>query len=336
MSCARYLLLCLIFVVSFSSSDLARAQKIESTGGFDFTARPVATGEERQAQPDLWILELQYKSLRMIETSVTDARTGSKQPQLLYYLVYRALNRPIDRKEDQTDTRPINDLGETPAVDLFVPEVTLVTTDNGVRRVVKDAVVPEAQTVIARRERIPLLNTVEAVQQVPEPVDYGTEDPDYVYGVAVFPGVSPETDYFTLFLSGFSNGYKLVKGPVAYDDLRQLASDGDMLTSDQVWNGDLDAEWRAAAQVGDLFDNSKLPPDGALEQQWYYTVTNDRIDASVTVWRKTLTQDYWRPGDSFDQNEREIRTKGLPRWIYRPDDTKPAASEPVQTAATAK
>ena len=310
------------------------AQEINSKGGFDVVAKPVATGEERQAQPDLWIFELQFKSLRMVEVEITDARTGTKRPELLYYLVYQSINREIDRKQQEEDIRPINDLGENPPANFFVPEITLVTTDNGQRTVVRDSVIPEAQSVISRRERIRLLNSVESAQQIPATVPKDAEDPESFYGVAIFKGVPADTDFFTLFLSGFSNGYKLVKGPVAYDDLKQLADDGKLLVSDQVWNGDLTADWRAAAQVGDLHRPNKFPPDGAAGQQWYYTVTNDRIDDDVQVWRKTLIQDYWRPGDSFDQNEKEIRAKGSPRWIYRPDEAQPPMPDTFETAAS--
>ena len=314
---------------------VAFAQKIDSKGGFDIVAKPVASGEERQAQLDLWIFELQFKSLRMIEVEITDARTGTKRPELLYYLVYRAINREIDRKQQDIDTSPVNDLGENPPADFLVSEITLVTTDNGQRTIIKDSIIPEAQRAISRREGLRLLNSVEATQQIPVTVPNDAEDPESFYGLAIFKGVPADTDYFTLFLSGFSNGYKLVKGPVTYDDLKQIADDGQLLVSDQVWNGDLSQEWRAAAQVGDLLRPNKFPPDGASSQQWYYTVTNDRVDDGVTVWRKTLIQDYWRPGDSFDQNEREIRVKGAPNWIYRPDEAQPPVSDAVETASSA-
>jgi hypothetical protein len=323
---------CLIAFAVLGS--VAVAQKVNSNRGFDVVAKPVATGEERQAQPDLWIFELQFKSLRMIEVEITDAKTGTKKPELVYYLVYRAINREIDRKVQEEDIRPVNDLGENPPVNLFVSEISLVTTDNGKRAVVNDSIIPEAQSAISRRERLRLLNSVESAQAVPDTVPKDAKDPESFDGVAIFKGVPADTDFFTMFLSGFSNGYKLVKGPVSYDELKQIADDEDLLVSDQVWNGDLNADWRAAAQVGNLLRSNKSPPDGASTQQWYYTVTNDRVDDEVAVWRKTLIQDYWRPGDSFDQNEREIRTKGQPRWIYRPDDAKPAAAAGVETVSS--
>ncbi len=70
-----------------------------------------------------------------------------------------------------------------------------------------------------------------------------------------------------------------------------------------------------------------------MNTQWYYTVTPDRADDTTTIWRKTLVQKYWRPGDELEQNEREIRTQGEPRWIYRPDDiAAPKAAAPATAA----
>jgi len=35
------------------------------------------------------------------------------------------------------------------------------------------------------------------------------------------------------------------------------------------------------------------------------------------IQRKTLVQEFWRPGDEFEQNEQEIRVVETPKWIYR-------------------
>lgn len=310
-----------------------RAQKKAGGGGFDYITKPYATGEERQAQRDLWMFELQFKTMRMIEMELTDPKTREKKKELIYYLVYRAINREIESRTDDTDTVPVNPFDNEFIPDLFVPEITLVSTDNGIRKPVDDSVIPEALALIRRRERLPLVHSVNAVQKIPAATTTDEEDPASFYGVAMFRGVDPATDYFTLFMSGFSNGYKIVKGPVKYDDLKQMASNKEMHVNDQVWNGRPESEWRAAAQVGDLFDDDELPPPDAGTSQWFYTVSPERADDDVTIWRKTLIQKYWRPGDRFDQNEREIRVQGTSKWIYRPDPGMPAEEESVETAS---
>lgn len=305
-----------------------------SSGGFESIARVYASGEERKAQPDLWVFELQFKSLRMLELELTDPRTGTKNKEIVMYLVYRAVLRELERAAGDVERTPVNAYDVDPVPDLFIPQITLVTNDNAVRSVVHDSVIPEAQRAIERRERMRLLNPVEIVQKVPTPVKADDPGSNALHGVAIFRGVDPDTDRFTLFMTGFSNGYKLVKGPVSYADLGQLASGGMLKPGDQIWNGDLTKEWAGAATVGNLFRTNGVVPDGADAQQWFYTMTPDRADDTVTVWRKTLVQKYWRPGDRFDQNEQEIRQDGEVRWIYRPDDAAAQdATAPVEATA---
>ena len=326
-------LICAAVVLSFSCALPASAQKkVEGVGGFEFVAKPYASGEERQAQPDLWIHEIRFKTMRMIETEVTDPKTGTKRRELFYYLVYNAVNREIESREDDTDTVPVNPYDKDPVPNLLVPKVTFVSTDNGVRRVVEDSIVPEAQAAIERREGLKLLNSVQAVRRVTDVAASDDTEAKGFNGVVIFRGVHPKTDNFTVFITGFSNGYKLVKGPVTYDVLKQLVESKKLMVNDQVWDGTATGDWRAAAQVGDLYDTNELPPPNAAISQWFYTQAPDRADDNVTTWRKTLVQEYWRPGDEFRQNEREIRAQGEPRWIYRPEDESLAAPGNVETA----
>ena len=37
-------------------------------------------------------------------------------------------------------------------------------------------------------------------------------------------------------------------------------------------------------------------------------------DGKELIQRKTLVQEFWRPGDEFDQNEQEIRVVETPKW----------------------
>jgi hypothetical protein len=46
-----------------------------------------------------------------------------------------------------------------------------------------------------------------------------------------------------------------------------------------------------------------------------YVVTK-APDGTKMVWRKTLIQKFWRPGDEIDQDEREIHYSGKPEWDY--------------------
>jgi len=310
------------------------------TRGFDFVIPAVASGEERQAQQNLWVMSLRFKDVRMMELDVTSPKTGQTQKELIFYLVYEGINWEIERNAADAETTPANVYDAPPGPEIFVPEMTLVIEDEVTklnsrpyRRELRDEVIPEAQRRIQLREKTRLINSVQAIGPVPPAVKTGTPNPPRYYGVALFRNVDPEMDYFRIVLSGFSNGYKLVKGPVSYDDLTGFAQSGELKVNDQVWNGNLATDWRAAAEVGNLFAPEKPAPVNAGDSEWFYSVSPDRGDQTSRVWRKTLVVHYWRPGDAFDQNEREIRRKGEPRWIYVPDDTPPAATPPA-TAET--
>jgi hypothetical protein len=45
-------------------------------------------------------------------------------------------------------------------------------------------------------------------------------------------------------------------------------------------------------------------------------------DGKETILRRTIAVEYERPGDEINSMETEVRIKGDPRWIYRPDPSK--------------
>ena len=153
---------------------------------------------------------------------------------------------------------------------LFVPAFTLVTSKgvNGASQIVSDTVIPEAEPLIRAREKRELKNSVTVVREIPKLTPVGAPADEIIYGVAMWRGVDPETDFFTVFMGGFSNGYRVIRGP----------------------------------------------------------------DDRPLIERRTIMQEFWRPGDSFDQKEVEIRLKGTPKWLYRPDVPKAVATpaEPKQ------
>ena len=325
----------------FLPAQVVRAQQVRSDRGFSYRANALASGDERNSQEGLWVLEVQYKSLRMIYIDLTDPKTGKQKKELIWYLAYKVLNRPFEGQQDDSDKKPLNQFDKPPnEKPIFVPEFTLMTADNGVQRIYEDEILPEAQAAIIKRERQTFRNSVEVVGPIPEitPFDATKMEENAIYGLAMWRGVNPETDYFTVFLSGFSNGYRYVKGPVSYGQLSELVDNGELLPSDTVWDGKSD--WVTAANVGDLFDKNEQPAENSDTASWYFTSTSDRFgpEGAPPVWRKTLTVKYWRPGDRFRQDEAEVRPVGDPKWIYRISELPKksfVANEPAKAGATA-
>ena len=97
-----------------------------------------------------------------------------------------------------------------------MPEFLLVTED-GTPVAHYDAILPTAFERIRRREfrgeltGVRAETTVSAAGPLPQLKDGGEADP--IYGIATWRGVDPQTDRFTVYLSGFSNGYRIESGP---------------------------------------------------------------------------------------------------------------------------
>lgn len=183
--------------------------------GFDATAPAVATAEEI-AQGDLWVMQVDFKPMRLVRLETTDPETGERRQEYVWYLVYRAVNRPLRSPTKADGKTPVNNYDPAPGPPLFVPEFTLVTDDNNVQQVYPDIVIPEAAEAIARRElrgsdrQQALKNSVEVVQPVAQAGDAAAKP---IYGVATWRGIDPTTDNFKVYASGFSNGYKVSNGP---------------------------------------------------------------------------------------------------------------------------
>jgi len=246
---------CCLFVI-FGLLTAVQSTSAQSQRGFVTTAPATTSGEELTAQPDLWVLEVSFKKMRMISVEITNPKTGDKKRGFVWYLAYKFANRDLERKQSDADTAPVNEEDQPDRGPLFVPEFTLVTNDNGTKQLYQDSIIPEAAAVILRRERQPLKNSVAVVREIPKSVPAGTSPVESIYGMAMWRGIDPKTDHFTVFMGGFSNGYRTVKGP----------------------------------------------------------------DGKPLLLKRTLVQEFWRPGDQFDQEEVEFRLKGEPKWIYRPDE----------------
>ncbi|MCX7420648.1 MAG: hypothetical protein NT013_14070 [Planctomycetia bacterium] len=336
--------LTLLFASHWQSSPAQAFQQV--TFGFDNVATPFTTGDERTSQTNLWVLEAQFKSLRMRLVELPDLKTGEIKKEPVIYFVFRVINRGLGETKDESDTDPTNKFDQEVAAPQFVPEMTLVTNDNDQQKIYPDIILPAAQKIILDREKsklppgVILKNLVEISGKIPEitPSGANAKQTKALYGVALWRGIDPEADYFTIMISGFSNGYKLVRGPVDYQALVDRVKDGKLTFSDQIWDGK--TTWKAASETYNLFNDRKPAPADTASKIWFYTTTHDRVtkdEEKPIVWRKTLIQRFWRPGDGIDPQEVEFKLKGEPEWIYQPDDVQiPVAAPPNDQPAPKK
>lgn len=349
-----------LMMAAILAGGLLRPAEAQLKRGFVGTIEARATGSELNAQSNLWVMDVTYKPLRMIRVNITDPDTGKPtgKSELVWYFIYKAVNRELAQREGQQDLFPVNK-EDPPFRPYFVPEFTLVSDDNGVQTTYQDEIHPQIQKEIMRRERMVLKNSVEIVQELPPAVAQGEEPAEPIFGVAIWRNVSSSVDYCRLFMSGFSNGYKYVRGPVSYARLQEMAQSGELRKSDTVWNASTlldakaqceqaeaapsaaaeDRDWQIAASLGSLFDPAENAPADTESPIWMYSVTRDRFteDNQPEIWRKTIQLTYSRRGDEFDQGEKEFRRCGDPQWIFRPSGKKlPVAQVSEDTATQAR
>lgn len=135
----------------------------------------------------IWVLDFSFKPMRLATIDIP-----GKGRRRVHYLYYRVVNRTGEPR-------------------MFVPQFTLVT-DTGKRY--DDSVLPQAVSIIAAREdaAIPLLGAVDVVGYLP-PTGKQQGIDDAVFGVAVWEGVDPAADRFSVFVRGLSDGYQEVTPP---------------------------------------------------------------------------------------------------------------------------
>lgn len=189
--------------------------------GFQVRLVPAATIAEMQKQEQLFELEVTFKSLRLRWVPVANPQPGGKKRELVWYLVYKIVNRPLDRPKDETLLTPINKHDDLPPP-TFIPQFTLMTqrSENGATRSYQDVILPNALKEINKREsrykgQPALQHNVAISGPVPKPTPKGAAKEDARYGVAIWRNVDPKADYVTVAVSGFSNAY-IEKGGLIY------------------------------------------------------------------------------------------------------------------------
>src|SRR4051812_20119915 len=174
--------------------------------GVERRAPALATAEERLRQPDIWVMDVTLRPMRQLRVNLPDPRTGASSERLVWYLCYRAVNRFIAVKSSPNELPP-SDKALAARTQVFVPEFTLVTDDNGEQKTYIDRVMPAAQPLINKRERGEYKNSVEIVGPLPPAAKDGQPGTE-IKGVAMWRGVDPAADRFRVFMTGFSNGYE--------------------------------------------------------------------------------------------------------------------------------
>ena len=230
-----------------SGNSVANAQPARG-GEIRFPA--TATVDELVNQSDLWIMDLYFKPMRIIPVEVTDPKTGEKKLEHVWYIVYRAFNHKLEIKGKENVA--FNEFDKPIAPPQFVPEALLVVTDNDRKQAYLDQVFPEALAAINKREKANYKSSVNVVGPIPEATEPGSPDDAAIEGVFMWRGIDPDANRYTVYLTGFSNAFRIIEN-----------GDAEPVTQNKTI---LQKYWRR----GDRYDQkeSEVVLDGDV--QWIY------------------------------------------------------------------
>jgi hypothetical protein len=214
---------------------------IDYTPNFEAKAQTVfERAKEATLRRSIWALEFSFKPVRMVMVDVPQPE-GRMKRKMIWYLLYRVRNlgghlEPLPEPAQSEDVRtrlvanelddegkkqaereieqfkvfgakPVDELPKDafPQV-LFFPTISLQAHD--LKKEYLDRLVPAAMPVIAKRERVgkPIYDSVTISRQK---IEVTTADKDNsVWGVAMWEGVDPRIDFFSVYVQGLTNAYQ--------------------------------------------------------------------------------------------------------------------------------
>jgi hypothetical protein len=147
-------------------------------------------------KPDskIWVLDFRFKDPRLIKVDVP-----GRGQKVCWYLWYQVINRT---KEART----------------FIPDFELVTHDT--HKVFHDQVLPKVQDAIAQVEDpTGYLHIKNSVTIAAEPIPPSRENanPKAVTGVAIWDNVDPDSNNYSIYVAGLSNGWSQTDNPLGAD-----------------------------------------------------------------------------------------------------------------------
>lgn len=150
-----------------------------------FNERTVKRERNPQDKDDIWVLDFRFKDPRLITVDIP----GVKGRKVVWYLWYQVINNTGEPR-------------------MFIPDFELVTHDKPA--VYHDEVLPKVQEAIRRIEdptgHLDIKNSV-TIAAEPIPPSKPNAYPRAVTGVATWYDVNPDSNNFSIFVSGLSNGW---------------------------------------------------------------------------------------------------------------------------------
>lgn len=162
---------------------------------------------------DVWQLEFSFKPMRMMWVNIPDS-SGQTQRTLVWYLVYKVTNtgEALSPVKGELDLYTADKKPHGPVK--FLPHFVLEghETDAAGQKLYRaylDKSVPIAVEAIRRRETPgrKLYSSTELAEMKIAPSKEG-EAESSVWGIAMWTGVDPEMDFFSVYVRGLTNAYR--------------------------------------------------------------------------------------------------------------------------------
>ncbi len=151
-------------------------------------------GVTPKADSKIWVLDFRFKDPRLIKVDVP-----GRGQKVCWYLWYQVINHT---KEAHT----------------FIPDFELVTHDR--HTVHHDQVLPKVQDAISQIEDpsgyLHIKNSV-TIAAEPIPPSRENANPKAVTGVAIWDDVDPDSNNYSIYVAGLSNGWAQTDNPIAAD-----------------------------------------------------------------------------------------------------------------------
>jgi len=169
---------------------------------------------------DVWAYEFAFTGLRQATLDIPT--TGGKAKQTVWYMVYRVRNLGTSLSFEEVKKDPdfaylTKDLrrNETIAERNFLPRLTLEgwVFDDIAKKYspvkYRDEIDPAAASVIQNIEdpNVPLMDAVHLSSAALRPI--AAKDNTGAWGVAIWSNVNPKIDFVSVFVSGFTNAYRI-------------------------------------------------------------------------------------------------------------------------------
>ena len=181
---------------------------------------------------DVWAYEFSFTGLRQAKLEVPTP--NGQASQNVWYMIYRVRNLGTSLSFEEVKKDPdfaylTKDLRRNASISErnFLPRLSLegwVFDDlkkKYARVQYRDEIDPTAAAEIQRIEdpRVPLLDAVQLSSATLPPV--ADENNKGVWGVAIWSNVNPKLDYVSVFVSGFTNAYRLVRDGDSIDTVHK-------------------------------------------------------------------------------------------------------------------